>query len=86
MQKNPRPSCDLILCYMRPRHVPEERQQLGSEKFSTFNLYLTSTSCQQWFYFISAIPLETCEKAKGKDELCLNKMFHSHGDYCISES
>jgi len=31
----------LILCYMQSRHAPEEPQQLASEKFSAFNLYLT---------------------------------------------
>ena len=63
-EKNPRLKGDLILCYMQSRHDLEEPQQLGSEKFSAFNLNLISTS---QFCSISAIPLWTCEKAKASE-------------------
>ena len=33
-------NAELILLKMQSRHAPEEPQQLGSEKFSVFNLYL----------------------------------------------
>ena len=56
-RKKPRPRSDLILHYMQSKHELEEPQQLGSEIFSSFNLYLTSTSRLQWFYSISVIPV-----------------------------
>ena len=60
---------------MHYRHAPEEPQQLGSEKF------LTSTSDQQWFYSIIAIPLGTCEKAKAWENA--EKEFQTQIDHCI---
>ena len=67
-EKIPRRSRDLIPRNKQSRQKPKEPQQLGSEIFSEFNLYLNINFSPGMVNFGIAILLETCKPVNTRSQ------------------